>query len=256
MLEKGMVAAFLLQFLFWVVLIAVANRAKAGGRLPDIRRMPALDAMDEAIGRATEMGRPVHYTSGLGDVKQAQTLAAFSILGHVARRCAASDTRIIVTSWDPIIYSAADAIVQQQYAAEGKADAYDPADTRFLSNNQFAYASGVLSIMEQEKVATNIMMGYFMAESLFFAEGAFIAGAVQIAGTANVSHIPFFIAACDYALIGDELFAAGAYLSRDPMLIGNLVAQDYGKLALIVLGLVGIVSVNLGSTWVKTILSK
>jgi hypothetical protein len=51
-----------------------------------------------------------------------------------------------------------------------------------------------------------------------------------MAGTAMPSQLPFFVAACDYTLIGEELFAASAYLSRDPKQLGSLKGQDIGKL--------------------------
>jgi hypothetical protein len=42
--------------------------------------------------------------------------------------------------------------------------------------------------------------------------------------------LPFFVAACDYTLIGEELFAAAAYLSQDRRMIGSLKGQDFGKI--------------------------
>jgi hypothetical protein len=54
-------------------------------------------------------------------------------------------------------------------------------------------------------------------------------GAIQIAGTEQESQLPFFFTSCDYTLIGEELYAAGAYLSKDPMLMSTLKVQDFGK---------------------------
>ncbi len=72
-------------------------------------------------------------------------------------------------------------------------------------------------------------MGYFYAESLILAETGAATGAIQIAATDSYTQFPFFITTCDYTLIGEELYAASAYLSREPLLLGSLRAQDIAK---------------------------
>ena len=84
-----------------------------------------------------------------------------------------------------------------------------------------------------------LRLAYFTAESLILAETGAISGAVQIAGTDAVAQLPFFVTACDYTLIGEELYAASAYLSREPLLLGALKGQDMGKIAVVVLLIVG-----------------
>ncbi|UCG92590.1 MAG: hypothetical protein JSV97_02455, partial [candidate division WOR-3 bacterium] len=90
------------------------------------------------------------------------------------------------------------------------------------------------------KPATNLFLGYFWAESLILAETGASTGAIQIAGTDSVFQLPFFITACDYTLIGEELYAASAYLSKEPLLLGSLKGQDWGKM--IILGMLIVAS--------------
>jgi hypothetical protein len=85
-------------------------------------------------------------------------------------------------------------------------------------------------------------MGYYYAESLLLAETGASTGAIQIAGTDSVSQLPFFITACDYTLIGEELYAASAYLSREPLLLGSLKGQDVGKALITLLIIIGVVA--------------
>ncbi|MBN4057180.1 hypothetical protein JYU19_02615, partial [bacterium AH-315-J21] len=89
-------------------------------------------------------------------------------------------------------------------------------------------------------------MGAFFAESLILAETGNEVGAIQIAGTAMPSQLPFFVAACDYTLLGEELFAASAYLSREPRQLGSLKGQDVGKGLFLVAMLIGLVIVLVG----------
>jgi hypothetical protein len=111
----------------------------------------------------------------------------------------------------------------------------------YLTDDQFGYAAALDGIMVREKPATIFMQGSFYAESLVLAETGNSVGAIQIAGTAQASQLPFFVAACDYTLIGEELFVAGAYLSKEPRQLGSLKGQDMGKAIILVLLLVGIV---------------
>ncbi|MDP8219768.1 MAG: hypothetical protein P9X26_00355, partial [Candidatus Stygibacter frigidus] len=109
----------------------------------------------------------------------------------------------------------------------------------FITTAQFAFVAGVNGIMLREKTATNFYMGMFWAEALIMTETGSGTGAIQIAGTDAVTQIPFFITTCDYTLIGEELYAASAYLAREPLMLGTLKGQDYLKLIITILIIVG-----------------
>jgi len=89
-------------------------------------------------------------------------------------------------------------------------------------------------------------MGAFFAESLLLAETGNAAGSIQIAGTARPEQLPFFIAACDYTLMGEELYAASAYLSHEPLMLGGLKGQDLMKVLIVALIIIGVVLVTFG----------
>ena len=258
MFAKDMIATFWMDVLFCAAVLTMIARSRAGKRIPVINKVAGLEALDEALGRATEMGRPVHYSPGIGDLQNAQTLASFSTLTYVARKCAKFDTSIIVTNRTPSVYPITEEIVRQAYVQEGKLDKYVVDSVRFYSSEQFAYASACVGMMNRERPAANVLLGGFWAESLVIAEVGSQIGAIQIAGTANTHQIPFFVAACDYCLIGEEIYAAGAYLSKDPVLMGNLIAQDWAKMALTVIILVGalIATASPGANWLATLLNK
>ena len=210
-----------------------------GGRDLYIRRIVGVDAIDEAVGRATEMGRPINFVTGLGAI-DIPTLQALAIVDHVARQAAKLGTRLIVPICQPQVFPIAEGIVREAYAAEGRPEAFNEDDVRFISPSQFAYAAGVIGIMNRERVAVNLMFGSFAAESLILAETGQTLGALQVAGTASTLQIPFFICACDYVVIGEEFFATSAYLSREPTLLGSLVGQDWSKMLILGLVVIGV----------------
>jgi len=227
----------------WGIIICIAvmgyiMAARRGASL-FLRRIAGLDHVEEAIGRATEMGRPILYTCGLGYISDIATIASINILGQVARKVADYETRLMVPSRDPIVMAVCEEVIQEAYIDAGRPDAYNKDDIFFITDDQFAYTAAVNGLMVREKPATIILMGLFYAESLLLAETGASTGAIQIAGTDALAQLPFFITACDYTLIGEELYAASAYLSREPLLVGSLKGQDLAKLIFMILTFIG-----------------
>ena len=211
-----------------------------------IRRIAGLEALDEALGRATEMGKPVLFVHGLRGMDQIPTIAAVNILGRVARRTAEYDTALKVTNNDPVVMSVSQETVKEAYVEAGRPDAFNPDNVFMLATDQFSYAAAVEGIMVRERPAAHIMMGYFYAESLLLAETGSTTGAIQIAGTDAFTQLPFFVTTCDYTLLGEELYAASAYLSREPRLLGSLKGQDVGKGVIIAALVVGSILASAG----------
>ena len=175
-----------------------------------------------------------------------ETIAAISILGRVAKITAQYDTPLMVPVRYPLVLAAGQEMVEQSYTEMGKKDAYDKDSVRYVAGEQFAFTATVNGYMMRERPAANIYMGAFFAESLLLAETGNAAGSIQIAGTARPEQLPFFIAACDYTLMGEELYAASAYLSREPVMTGGLKGQDFIKMLIVVCVIVGVILVTFG----------
>ena len=198
-----------------------------------LRPIPGLKAVEEAVGRSTEMGKPVLYVPGIMDMDQVETVAGVIVLGHVAKMTARYETSLNVPVSRSIVMKAARETCRESYMLEGRPDMFHDDMVHYLTDDQFAYAAGVNGIMVREKPAACLYMGKFYAESLILAETGNSIGAIQIAGTASQAQIPFFVTACDYTLIGEEFFAASAYLSQKPELIGGVRGQDMVKVGVI-----------------------
>jgi len=201
------------------------------------------------------MGRPILYVLGLGTAATISTLASYAILARVARKVAQYQSRLIVPNYDPIVMAVAQETVKQAYMDAGRPDLYNEKDVFFVTHAQFAYVAAVNGIMLREKTATNFYLGKFYAESLLLAETGNIAGSIQIAGTDEPSQLPFFVTACDYTLIGEELYAASAYLAREPLLLGALKAQDMVKGVAMLWLLFGAILMSFNLSWLRDLIS-
>jgi hypothetical protein len=216
----------------------------AKGKEIYVRRLPAMNALPEAIGRCAEMGKPLFYTTGVGGLKLSnasqgpQTLASISIMESAAKLCAKNGVRIDV--FTPI----ADALplieetLRMSYLVEGSSEEFNRDMINFVPEYD-PYVAGCLGYLQRERPASCILMGGFASESVILGEAGNTIGALQIGGTANTSQIPFLVATCDFVLISEELYAASASISNDPNILGSLKGEDFVKMLLVGLVLVG-----------------
>jgi uncharacterized protein DUF6754 len=231
--DNDMLPALLATAIFGILVFVMIGTAKKGRDLY-VRPIAGIQEIDNAIGRATEMGKPILFVPGLSGISDVATLAGLAILGRVAKKAAEYDTRILVPVRDYLVLPIAQEIVKEAHYEAGRPDSYDKNSVFFITTSQFAFVAGVNGIMIREKTATNFYMGMFWAESLLMTETGSSTGAIQISGTDAVTQIPFFITTCDYTLIGEELYAASAYLAREPLQLGTLKATDYLKALILI----------------------
>ena len=204
-----------------------------------IRPISGLESIEEAVGRATEMGRPIMFVPGWGTLGDPDTIASMMILGQVAKKAAEFDVRLISPHCDYMVLPMAQEIVQNSYNEVGRPDAYNANDIFFVSYDQFPFCAGVNGLTVRERVATIFYMGFFNAEALLLTETGNQTGAFQIAGTDAITQVPFFITTCSYTLIGEEFYAASAYISRNPDLVSMLKASDYFKVFIVASLIIG-----------------
>lgn len=230
----------LLMFIFSGVVLWKIAAARRGRNLY-IRQIPGLNAIDEAVGRAAELGTPLLYNPGLSDFTDIQTLAALGILQHVCKVAARYGTRIIVTTNVPVMVPICEEVMKSSFNEAGRAEMANTSEVRFVSDRSDLTALSNTRVLVDERIASSFLFGAYDYTALIFSEGGQIAGCMQIAGTASFYQVAFFIPTCDYVIIAEELYACSAYLSRQPTMLGSVVGQDYGKLVLLVLIVLGVI---------------
>ena len=222
------------------------------GRKFPIRKIPGLEAMKEAVGRATEMGRPSLFCIGVSNMDHPETFASMPILRHIAKVGAKLRNRLII----PICSERTITLQQMAYReacqSVGELRSYNPGDIRFFPGGQFYFAVTAMSYMLKERPAACFYFGYWEAESLMLSETGNAIGAMQIAGTSQLYQVPFFIAACDYVIIGEEFFAVSAKLSEEPILSGSLFGQDVVKILILMAVIIGTIAISIAA-WAPAI---
>lgn len=220
-----------------------------GGKIPSLRRLPAVDVIEEIVGRCVEMGRPVWFLFGSTDMTTpsilAPTVAAFQTLSYTARVAARLGAKLFVPLNQGLAYTMASDIVREAYIAENKADDFDPLKTvMYLPSG--ADRMYIINHMWEEQVAGAFFLGSWYHEAVIYTENAAREGAVMLGGTDTTHNIPFLVAICDYSVIGEELYALGAYVSQDALQSSSLAGQDLGKYLAIIAILIGAILVTAG----------
>lgn len=255
-IQSGKFFGLLLLALMFVYTIYLMS----AGKKMYVRRVPGLDAIEDAIGRSTEMGKPVVMSYGWAfSGFDYWTVAGLAILDHTARLCAKNNTRLIVPTGGGagsyIVRPVALEILKNAYAAEGKSDRFNENDVPFLSGTQFAMGSGYVGILLKERPGSMIMTGNTSADAMMIAEAANQVNAFSITVPNYVGNMACLACASDYMMIGEESVAAGAYLSQEPSRLASIRTQDLSKFIAIGLMLLGWVLNAFGSNLIQNILS-
>jgi hypothetical protein len=232
-------------FLTCIFFISLGMYLAHKGHVFTIRKIPGLDQIKEAVGRATEMGRPSLFCIGVSNMDHPETFAAMPILSHIARISATLRNRLLIPICAERTLTLQQTTYREACQAVGELRSYNPSDIRFFPGGQVYFTAATMGYMLRERPAACFYFGYWEAESLLLSETGQVIGAMQIAGTSQLFQIPFFIAACDYVIIGEEFFAVSASLSREPVLSGSLFGQDIVKLLLLLSIILGTVAISI-----------
>jgi len=238
-IPQGYGFAFVLFIITWAFVLVFQYLGKQG-KVPTLRVPAGVKIIPQLVGRAVEMDRPIHYTSGTTGVgysfTTATNTAGFSVLGYVAKNAAELGAKLFATCAAPDSYLYESEAIHSGNVLAGKPDY--PVDVRYLSPDAFAYQASCISMLKAEKIAVNIMVGYFYTEHLTIGHGAREAGAIGVGGTTNMD-VFGLVPTNDYVLLGPETYAAGALLSGDKELQHSFIGEDavlYIFLGLVVLG--------------------
>ncbi len=247
----------LLVFVMMVVLEFYFYREASKGRVKQLRRLEGVDKIDEAIGRATEMGRPVFAPTSLASFFSSvapAVLANLSVIGYLGKKTAEMGVPLIVGVAYSDVLPVATELYRQGCIAAGKPEMFKESNVRFLTPQQWAFTAGIFGILERERPGANIFIGYFAAEALHLGVVGNRVGAINIAGNIDLGMASFFAVTCDYTLLGEEVYAAGAYVSGDPVQINAIVGQDVIKWFVTILLIIGTLAATVSSGVVASIL--
>ena len=220
----------LAALLVLVVLLYLLTRSVQAGRTAVLRPMTSYEGLTGQIGRAIESGRQLHLTLGQASLvgsANPTSVSAMAVLDSLARDGCANGTPPLVTVGEGTLLPLAQGSIQHALSEANRSGDFDLSLTQFVAHDTdpFAYSAGVGALLQQ-RVASNIMMGRFGPELAIIAAAANRQTVEPVIGTDDPTALAVAVAMADDVLIGEELFATGAYLQGSPSQIASLQLQD------------------------------
>lgn len=222
-----------------------------GGKPPKIRQIPLLEELDSIIGRAAEMGRPVHFTTGYGglhDEWAVMCVAGLAILGKTAEICGKYRVPIQFTCFRGYLVPIGQDIIKAGYEKSGNADMYNPNMVTYVGEDQPAYIAFVMDYFMSAKPAVSMIFGAIQSEMNNVLMQAARINAVSLAGTPRLYYQGKMALMTDYCLLGEELYVAGAAITGDPVQLGTIQAEDWFKIGVLMLFVLAAVFATIGQT--------
>ncbi len=236
----------LLIFLVIVAFTWLYHARATTGRVPACRPLRAFDVLRSALGRGAETGRPIHMSPGAGTIgtttTMAETVAGLLAIERVVNEAAIKGAPILVSSGDSVSHLALRGLLRQAYQRAGRAHDYDPSTIQLLAHqNPTAYATGVATLYKRQTLEASQLLGSFRQEFLLFGEEGAQKNLPQIIGTTSMTAIPIMMLNTPSTIIGEEVFAAEAYLSDAAEPRARLMTQDILRSVVILLIVGGII---------------
>ena len=245
-------------FMLTLALIYIGIWLARKGKTLSIKTISCVEALDEAVGRASEMGTSVWFgtgNAGLDGQYATMNIAALSILGRVAELCGKYGVFLQYMCNIPHMLPISQDLIKEGYTKGGRPELYTDDMSIYVGASQSALVAATQGYLLDQKPSVVMIFGATMYEMLnTLAFGSRI-GALMLAGTPRLYYQSATLLAADYQLIGEELYAAGALVSGDPIQVGAVQGEDWSKLVVLFLLIIFAIAVNLGNSLYDFLLS-
>ena len=211
------------------------------------REILSLARLRKSAGMAVEEGTRLHVAVGRGNLTGqygASGLAGLALLRQVSEQASISDRPALASAGDATLAILAQDTLNSAYKAAGAEELYQPSNGRLTGLTPFSYAAGTMSLVRTEQISTNVLIGDFGPEAALIADAAERENALTVGAAGAPGAQAVLFAAASDPLAGEELFAAPAYVGRDPAHRASLQVQDALRW-IVILALLGAAALKL-----------
>jgi hypothetical protein len=233
MLIKLLGLGFIVLFILLILIFAYLDRKGARFLL---REIPAYRRLKREIGLAVEGGKKLHLILGRGgiaDIRAGSGFIGLSMLHRISRTVSVSDHPPVVSSGEALISILAQDTMKNTFTSVGAEQLFDPNQSRLSGLTPFAYAAGAMPVVLEDKISVDVLAGSFGAEVGLITDAAEQSQGVALGGSDNLSAQAVMYASMQDPLIGEELYASGAYLQNGPWQRTSIRVQDLMRWVLV-----------------------
>jgi hypothetical protein len=207
-----------------------------------MREIAAYSRLRRGIGLAVEAGQRLHISlgqRGISGVAGASTLVGLTVLQRLARAASISDRPPVATSGEAATTLLGQDTLRSAYRAINADSQYDPSASELSGLTPYSYAAGVLPVVYDQQVSLNVLTGSFGSEVALIADAAERTGSLSLGGSDDPTAQAVLYATAQETLVGEELYAAGAYLQAGASHTASVRVQDLFRWIIILMILAG-----------------
>ncbi len=208
----------------------------------ELREIPGFTQLRRAVGLAVEAGTRLHIALGSGslyDQEGGTALAGLSILKRIAQAASVSDRPPVSTSGDSLTALLSQDTLQAAYRNARAENQYDPTAGRLAGVSPYSYTAGAMAAIHDEQVSATVLFGHMGSEVGLLAAAGEQTHGQTIGGSDNLSGQAVLYMVSEQPVVGEEVFAGGAYLGSGPAHHASLQVQDIARWFLIVIIVLG-----------------
>jgi hypothetical protein len=213
-----------------LVIIFMALFAFIHQRSPfSFRNIPAFSRIRRATSLVVEDGTRLHVSLGSGSILTpagASALAGLLLLRRLGEITSLSDRPPLATTGSGLLNLLAQDTLRTAHDLVAVDQVFDMNTARLTGFTPLSYVAGVMPSIRDEGISSNVLIGNFGPEVGLLVEAADRQNTPVVAASDSLTAQAVLYAATSETLIGEELFAAGAYLQAGPSHVASLLVQD------------------------------
>ena len=207
-----------------------------------VRTIPGMVKMKNALATAVEAGKRTHISMGnapLTEKNSAASYVALNTMRKSVRMATLGDRPLVATSGDGPLSLLTRNGLESAYRERNASDLYEISQGRLTGLTRFSYLAGTISVISNDKVYANLLLGDLGPEALLMSQAVRRSNGQLLPASSSIPAQAVFYAESEDTLIGEDVFAVAGYLQEDRTEHAGLWVQDILRWVLIIIMLVG-----------------
>ncbi len=207
-----------------------------------LRSISGYEAIPLLVGEAIEADRPVHASFGstsLGGANTILSAASAEFVYWIVQRAVTGPVAPIITLSDTTTLPLAQDTLRRAYESRDRLNRYQAGSIHWYpaGGHSLAFAAALTSDMGNERIAGSVFAGVYGSELALILDAANRRDQTTIATSTALEGQAVAYALSEHPIIGEEVFAAGAYLGGQPNQVATVSTIDFlrGLLILFIL---------------------
>jgi hypothetical protein len=214
-----------------VITIVITQFVRITRNRTAFRTIPAYAALPDYIAFTIEANRPLHLSfgsTGLSGQNTLLTLASAELFYQIGQRAAIGDVSPVITMSNSSALPVGQDVLRRAWQSRDRMQNFRYRHTRWFpyGSRSLVYAAAVTTLQTDDAIGANIYAGEFGTELALMMEAGLRRNIPEIGVSTSLEGQAVAYAMSNQLLIGEEVFAGGAYLGAGSTQSGATITVD------------------------------